>query len=285
MNRSAEPLAPLIILCAPRSFSSVVCAMLGRHRALYGFPQLNLFLAATVAELLALDEAGPSSPAIHCAGILRTIAQLEFEEQSPEALVKARDWLNSRSAWYCRALFDYLLTRIAPCRGIDKSPSTGATRQNLLRLRRAYPKAFILHLTRDPRSTLRSLVAHYVNHSPDLQLSLTAPPAWLVNHYANLWSTSQRHIAEFIAETKPAQCFSIRGEDLLAHPQLELRSILTWLRLDHSALPLNLCCILKNLPSQESYRAFGATTIQVFWPSQHYGRLLLLCFKTSRLKI
>jgi hypothetical protein len=32
----------MLILCPPRSFSSVVSAMIGQHPQLYGFPELNL---------------------------------------------------------------------------------------------------------------------------------------------------------------------------------------------------------------------------------------------------
>src|SRR5579862_6331286 len=45
---------PVLLLCPPRSFSSVVGAMLGQHPELYGFPELSLFAADTLADLVEL---------------------------------------------------------------------------------------------------------------------------------------------------------------------------------------------------------------------------------------
>ena len=42
----------LIILCPPRSFSSVVAAMIGQHPELYGFPELQLFSDESMDTLL-----------------------------------------------------------------------------------------------------------------------------------------------------------------------------------------------------------------------------------------
>ena len=53
MSESAlQPAAPLVILCPARSFSSVVCAMLGQHPQTYGLPELHLFITDTVDDLL-----------------------------------------------------------------------------------------------------------------------------------------------------------------------------------------------------------------------------------------
>ena len=41
---------PIFVLAAPRSYSSLVNAMIGQHPELYGVPELNLFQCETVAE-------------------------------------------------------------------------------------------------------------------------------------------------------------------------------------------------------------------------------------------
>ena len=46
------PPPPLFILCPGRSFSSVVCGMIGSHPEMFALPELNLFCADTVGELL-----------------------------------------------------------------------------------------------------------------------------------------------------------------------------------------------------------------------------------------
>src|SRR5215471_9146479 len=76
---------PLFILAPPRSFTSVVCAMLGQHPQMYGLPELHLFAAETVRDRTRLAEQKDFN--IHH-GLLRVIAQLYFGEQS-EVTVRA----------------------------------------------------------------------------------------------------------------------------------------------------------------------------------------------------
>ena len=42
---------PLFILGAPRSFTSICCAMLGNHPDMFGLAETNLFGAATIGDL------------------------------------------------------------------------------------------------------------------------------------------------------------------------------------------------------------------------------------------
>jgi hypothetical protein len=58
----------LLVLAPPRSFSSVVAAMLGQHPQMYGMPELQLFGAETMAEWWALC-AKATFPMTH--GLLR----------------------------------------------------------------------------------------------------------------------------------------------------------------------------------------------------------------------
>src|SRR5262245_30909041 len=73
---------PLIILGAPRSFTSVVCAMLGQHPEMYGLPEVNLFVAETMAERRGLIAQPPWSE--H--GLLRAVAQLFGGEQTIQTI-------------------------------------------------------------------------------------------------------------------------------------------------------------------------------------------------------
>src|SRR5262245_58906214 len=84
---------PVFILTLPRSFSSVVCAMLGQHPQMYGFPELHLFPVETVAEWWV--RVGGKTPKLRD-GLLRTIAQLYFQEQTDRTIALARGWLRRR---------------------------------------------------------------------------------------------------------------------------------------------------------------------------------------------
>ncbi|MEO8893977.1 MAG: sulfotransferase, partial [Coleofasciculaceae cyanobacterium] len=70
---------PIFILGAPRSFTSVICAMLGQHPETYGVPELNLFIDETLDQLTQRLK-GIRQFQLH--GLLRTVAQLYAGEQT-----------------------------------------------------------------------------------------------------------------------------------------------------------------------------------------------------------
>jgi hypothetical protein len=70
---------PLFILGSPRSFTSLLCAMLGQHPQAYGVPELNLFAGETVGDLLDQMK-GIRQFQMH--GLLRTVAELYAHEQN-----------------------------------------------------------------------------------------------------------------------------------------------------------------------------------------------------------
>src|SRR5690349_18732705 len=93
--------APLIILAPPRSFTSVVCAMLGQHPQMYGLPEVNLFVAETMLERQAIV----SHPKWSQHGLLRAVAQLYGEKQTVQTVLLAQRWLDIRSAASCASVF------------------------------------------------------------------------------------------------------------------------------------------------------------------------------------
>src|SRR5438105_3191953 len=72
---SDEMADPLFILAPPRSFSSVLCAMLGQHPQMHGLPETHLFVDETIERWW-----GRSSHAKYpmADGLLRSVAQLCF---------------------------------------------------------------------------------------------------------------------------------------------------------------------------------------------------------------
>src|SRR5260370_15948832 len=112
--------APLLILCPPRSFSSVVCTMLGQHPQMYGFPELRLFVADTVDGILHYFETQKESfglPTAVAPGLLRAVAELHFGSQSAEAVAHAHTRILARRDCNVRALFSSLLDRLRPLIG------------------------------------------------------------------------------------------------------------------------------------------------------------------------
>src|SRR3982750_3544139 len=71
----------VFVLSPPRSFSTIVSAMLGQHPQLYGLPELHLFGAETIAEFTRQCEEATYPMAD---GLLRAVAQLYFGRQTDD---------------------------------------------------------------------------------------------------------------------------------------------------------------------------------------------------------
>lgn len=210
--------APVLILCPPRSFSSVVGTMLGQHPDLYGFPELSLFAAETVGELVDLLAARSPFPFRYPPGLLRSLAELHAGTQSEEEVERAGAWLDARQGWTTRRVLDHLLERVSPKIGVDKSPQTAISPEYLGRALRWYPKAMLLHLVRHPVTAIRSLQQHL------------APGGSQPDECAAYWLYVHRNILKRTRRLPPGRLLRVRGEELLARPDDRLREIAAALR-------------------------------------------------------
>jgi hypothetical protein len=216
------PPPPVIVLCPPRSFSSMTAAMLGQHPNLYAFPELNLFLADTLGELIDWEsEVGPERG--YLGGLRRTIAQLEFGEQSAIALGGASDWLENRREWSTMRTFHCLVERVAPRAVVDKSTRTAMARRSCRRLLATVPNGRYLHLTRHPVASIRSLASKVREEGSHVN-----------RFFAQVWLNCQQTIIELTETLEQQQTLRVRGEDLLGNPEQVLRDIALWLGLPAS---------------------------------------------------
>jgi hypothetical protein len=217
---------PLFILGSPRSFTSLVCAMLGQHPEAYGFPELNLFLAETVEEML-LTFSGYKQIQMH--GLLRTLAQLYAGEQTLLALDMARRWIWVHRDWTTTQIYQELVRKISPLIGVDKSPAYATKREFLDRINAAFPDARYLHLTRNPLTQGKSLMAIADGVMAVLAGSIdfsTDPPT--VDPQIS-WYEMQRTILDFLATIPPERQLRLRGEDVLSEPAVYLPRLCRWL--------------------------------------------------------
>ena len=124
-------------------------------------------------------------------------------------------------------MFHYLAERIAPRQLVDKSPTQGKP-ENLARLRRMFPHAWFLHLTRHPRSTGNSF--YRIKSAKALlqgQPDLNRLAAMIEGHWIKIHSS----ILDFTASLPPGQAMRLLGEDFLAEPDSYLRQIAEWLQI------------------------------------------------------
>lgn len=223
---------PLFILAPPRSFTSVVCAMIGNHPEMIGLAETNLFAADTVRELREMHRSRPR----FSHGLLRSIAELGLGGQSVADVAAAERWLDEHpdvsTADVFRDLIDW-----ANGRGvIDKSPMYVYARGAPERILEAFPGARFLHLTRHPRATCESIYETHAMakgaHGGTLAQSdkaLTPEKMWLSPHQRIMWALNQ---------VPPEQRMRVRGESLMSAPREHLPRIAQWLgiRTDDAAI-------------------------------------------------
>lgn len=219
--------APLFVLTCMRSYSSLVSAMLGQHPDMYGLPELNLFMADTLAGVMRkLQIVRPQS--LH--GLLRVVAQTEYQTQTVEAIEKANVWLQQHADWNARQFLNHVNERTGSRILIDKSPSTGLNPVNLQRLHRHFPNARILHLVRHPRATCNSIHQLRQKTAPkpeDSQAKNLSPE--------QLWLQINCNILHFTERLPLGQSMRVQGEQLLAEPERYLAQITEWLGLSRYA--------------------------------------------------
>jgi len=240
---------PVIVLAAPRSFTSVVGAMLGQHPQMYGLPEVNLFVAETISERAgAMAGRGPSHH-----GLLRVIAQLFAGEQTVQTTAYARRWLEKRANRTCVSVFRELAEKVSPRVLVDKSPRTIMRAESLQRVRRAFPSARFIHLLRHPRSQCESIWNHRGHFVADRMGALdysTTPP---MLDFQRAWYKMQVNIITFLDGVPEGQKIRIRGEDVLADPDTHLRQTAEWLGVsaDEEAIEA-----MKH-PERSPYASFG----------------------------
>lgn len=210
--------------------------MLGQHPQLYGFPEINLFVADTISELWHLSNSPVPGGPSYITGILRVIAQLEFGGQTDETIHRAREWLSSRLHWKTKQMLDRLLDWIHPKIGVDKSPRTSLSQRSIDRALSACPQSRIIHLTRHPVSTLHSLQENHQRSAP--RHGSSADQVWLLNFYARLWIQSQEIILSTVHKLGSSQAIQIRAEDLLFQPDIHLARLTQWLEVGSDLLAI-----------------------------------------------
>lgn len=212
---------------------------------MYGLPELNLFMADNLAGVMnKLQIIRPQS--LH--GLLRVVAQVEYQSQTTATVEKASEWLRQHAHWNPGQFFGFLAERTGSPILIDKSPSTGLNPANLRRMYRAFPKAHFLHLVRHPRPTCNSIHqlqqksarSRSVNQTTDLSPE-------------QLWLKINRNILAFTDRLPPGQAMLLQGERLLAQPELYLMQIVDWLGLNSASQ--NLAAMLH--PEQSPYAFIG----------------------------
>ncbi|MGV6849700.1 MAG: sulfotransferase [Marinibacterium sp.] len=226
----------VFVLAPGRSFTSVVCAMLGEHPDLFGLPETNLTMADTIGQWM-MDTGGWRRMVLR-PGLLRTIAYLETGEETTATVLQAEAWLRDNADMPTRALYQMLRNSVAPRGLVEKSPTSIHAVEYINRLMDLAPDSYFLHLTRHPYSNIKSIykAEWYKNvlesgfeESYDYR---QIPPVFDPQFY---WLESHKRILNFKQRVAPEKWLQMRGEDLLENPDTTLAEICRWLGIDDSA--------------------------------------------------
>ena len=142
---------PLFILAPARSFTSVLCAMIGSHPELMALAENHLFLPEKYTQKLAKYRPQTRH------GLLRVIAELGLGGQTELNIDAARTWLDEHEHLSGPEIFRDLAAWTAPRELVDKSPIYAANPDALRRMRGSFPDGRFLHVTRHPRETCESI--------------------------------------------------------------------------------------------------------------------------------
>lgn len=221
---------PLFILSPPRSFTTLVCAMLGNHPEMCGLAETNLFLADRLGGLAKLYRIRPSFR--H--GLLRSVSELALKDQSAESVEAVKEWLDDHASMPTAELFGVLGDWAGERSLIDKSPFHVFSEESLRRMADSFPDAYYLHLTRHPVAMWRSLertrertadvsgkLNRFFQWSPKTDREdLDTEQAWLRPHL---------QILEFLDSVPTDHQIRVRGEALLSDPAAQVARLCAWL--------------------------------------------------------
>ena len=246
--------APLFLLAPPRSYTSLVNAMLGQHPQAFGLPEMCLFNVDTLVDLWKgskTEIAENGSMVRH--GLLRAVAEIYCGEQRATTVNMALAWASRREEWETGRVFQEIVAKLHPLVAVEKSPSYTMSVKRMQAMHKAFPDARFLHLVRHPVAQCKSLMA--IN---DGAFSLKVEGFELGEDYALLepqiaWHDLNLNILDFLDEVPPERQMRMRGEDIMADPRRHLAEIARWagLRDDDEAVDAMMH------PEQSPFACFG----------------------------
>ncbi len=229
--------APLFILAPPRSFTSVICGMIGQHPEMYGLPEVNLLSADTLAGLKKLYMVRPGFQ--H--GLLRAVAELGIGGQSLQDVQAAKAWLEEQPQASTARVYQDLAEWAAPRRLVDKSPVYAYAKGSLERIRAAFPDAFYLHLVRHPKPNCESMFKLRVKVKKGMgKLGLAGGAGGQgmgkafeklaqVDDPDSMWLEPHRRIMDFLYTVPEDHRMRVRGEEFMTDPDKHLKTVADWL--------------------------------------------------------
>lgn len=250
--------APLFLLAPPRSFTSVINAMLGQHPQAFGLPELNLF---NVDQFVSLWHEIPGEPNLVDArlrhGLLRAVAEIYTGEQSDETIEFAQHWCAARENLTSGEIFREIQQRLDPLIPVEKSPAYTVEVRRMERILQVCPDARFIHLTRHPVKQCESTMELSGGVFPMFVNSIEYQQDKAILEPQLAWHDININILNFLENSVPRdQYIRMRGEELLAKPEVCLVEICKWLGIRQDAEALEMMMH----PEQSPFACLGPIT-------------------------
>lgn len=215
---------PLFILCPGRSFSSVVCAVIGQHPQCYGLPELYIFGADTLGELLDDWETAGRTSLI---GLERTLAELHDGKQTEETVLAARAWIRANAHMTCAMVMEHIQELVGKDRIlVEKSAGFGTDGASITRAVHAYPRASFIQLLRHPRSRG---VSNKKAVDDNKRMRIFGLLMGVDQDYEGRWTKKHLQIHDLSTRLPPGQLIRIHGENFQRDLAVYLPQICEWL--------------------------------------------------------
>jgi len=231
--------APLFLLAPPRSYTSLINAMIGQHPQAFGLPELCLFNVEMLRQMWVRtsDELGDDSRSRQ--GLLRAVAEIYAGEQTTATIGMAAHWAAAREDRSTGSVYRELVDRIHPRIAVEKSPAYTISVKRMRAIRATFPDARFLHLVRHPVTQCKSVMsmnggafALYVNSIEFLDDRAIVEPQFA-------WHDQNVEILEFLDEVPARQQMRIRGEDVMEDPRGQLALVCRWLGIRDDAAAID----------------------------------------------
>jgi hypothetical protein len=220
---------PLFLLAPPRSYTSLVNAMLGQHPQAFGLPELCLFNVEQLVDLWRGSD-GPISEngAVARHGLMRALAEIYGGEQTTATVNMARAWAGARNDWTTGRVFQEIVAKIHPLVAVEKSPSYTMSKVRLGWLYHAFPDARFVHLLRHPIAQCKSLMAINEGAFAIKTEAIEFRDDHCVLEPQIAWYDLNLNILEFLEHVPAEQQIRMRGEDIIGNPQWYLAELAEW---------------------------------------------------------
>jgi hypothetical protein len=220
---------PLFLLAPPRSYTSLINAMLGQHPQAYGLPELCLFNVDVLKRLWVRETDEMSDETRARQGLLRAVAEIYAGEQTRATITMAMHWAAAREDWSTGDVYRELVAKLDPLIAVEKSPAYTIDLKRMLAIHDAFPDARFLHLTRHPVGQCKSVMkmnggafALYVNSIDFLEGRAVIEPQFA-------WHDLNINILNFLDMIPPERQMRVQGEAIMSDPPRYLAEICRWL--------------------------------------------------------